>query len=70
MTPSQQAKRLGLKSLTQVSHITGVSLNTLSNWHKDKPELFETVLFGCLAREEDRIQSEIIVYNCINKHTV
>lgn len=50
MTPSQQAKSVGLKSLTQVSHITGVSLNTLTNWHRDKPELFRIVLMGCLMQ--------------------
>ena len=49
MTPSQQAKALGLKSLTRVSQITGVSLNTLTNWHRDKPELFRIVLLGCVA---------------------
>jgi hypothetical protein len=49
MTPSQQAKSVGLKSLTQVSQITGVSLNTLTNWHRDKPELFRIVLRGCKA---------------------
>ena len=49
MTPAQQAKSVGLKSLTQVSQITGVSLNTLTNWHRDKPELFRIVLLGCTA---------------------
>jgi hypothetical protein len=49
MTPSQQAKAAGLKSLTQVKQITGVSLNTLINWHRDKPELFRIVLLGCAA---------------------
>lgn len=48
-TPSQQTKSVGLKSLTQVSQITGVSLNTLTNWHRDKPELFRIVLLGCVA---------------------
>jgi hypothetical protein len=48
-TPSQQAKASGLKSLTQVSDLTGVSLQTLTNWHKNKPELFKIVLLGCLA---------------------
>ena len=47
MTPAQQAKSVGLKSLTQVSQITGVSLNTLTNWHRDKPQLFKIVLIGC-----------------------
>ena len=49
MTPAQQAKAEGLKSLTQVSQITGVSLNTLTNWHRDKPELFKVVLLGCVT---------------------
>jgi hypothetical protein len=47
MTPSKKAKELGLKSLTQVSKITGQSLQTLTNWFKDKPELFEAVILGC-----------------------
>lgn len=47
MTASKQAKELGLKSLTQVSELTGQSLQTLTNWFKDKPELFEIVLLGC-----------------------
>lgn len=47
MTPSQKAKAKGLKSLSQVSEITGVSKQTLSNWAKNKPDLFDTVLAGC-----------------------
>ena len=58
MTPSQQAKSLGLKSLTQVVELHGVkengqpvlNINTLTNWHRDKPEVFKTVLVGSLAR--------------------
>lgn len=49
MSPSQQAKAAGLKSLTQVSNITHVSLNTLGNWHRDKPDLFRVVLVGSMA---------------------
>ena len=67
MTPSQQAKSMGLKSLTQVSQITGVSLNTLTNWHRDKPELFKTVLIGSacqlgigLSEENKRLRDAII----------
>lgn len=47
MTPSQQAKAEGLKSLSEVSDKTGVSLQTLGNWHKHKPKLFAVVLAGC-----------------------
>ena len=50
MTPSKQAKDLGLKSLTQVSELTGQSLQTLTNWFNDKPELFNVVLLGCKAK--------------------
>jgi hypothetical protein len=48
-TPAQQSKAAGLKNLTQVSELTGTSLNTLTNWHKNKPKLFAVVLSGCLA---------------------
>ena len=47
LTPSKQAKELGLKSLTQVGELTGQSLQTLTNWFNDKPELFEVFLLGC-----------------------
>lgn len=50
MTPSQQAKEAGLKSLSQVSDLTGVSLQTLTNWHRDKPALFKTVILGVKHR--------------------
>ena len=46
-TPSQQAKAAGLKSLLQVSELTGQSMQTLSNWAKNKPKLFMVVLQGC-----------------------
>jgi len=55
MTPSKQAKSVGLKSLTQVSNLTGVSLNTLTNWHRDKPALFEVVLLGVKAKSTGSI---------------
>ena len=58
MTPSQQAKSVGLKNLTQVSKMTGQSLNTLINWHRNKPELFEIVLEGCLSRVFKEIEDE------------
>lgn len=49
MTPSQQAKAAGLKGLTEVSNLTGVSLQTLTNWHKNKPRLFVVVVKGCVS---------------------
>lgn len=55
MTASKQAKELGLKSLTQVSGLTKQSPQTLDNWHKNKPELFEIVLIGCKAKLSDSV---------------
>ena len=49
MTPSQQAKEAGLKNLLQVQRLTGQSAQTLTNWHKNKPELFRVVIAGCAA---------------------
>ena len=46
MTASQLAKRMGLKSLKEVSEHTGTSLQTLINWHNKKPKLFNVVLLG------------------------
>ena len=52
-TSSKQAKELGLKSLTQVSELTGQSAQTLINWFNHKPELYEIVLLGCLHKARE-----------------
>ena len=48
MSASWEAKRMGLKSLKQVTDITGVKRDTLRNWSRDKPKLFKVVLLGCI----------------------
>lgn len=49
MTPSQQAKAVGLKSLKELSEISSASCRTLINWNRDRPQLFATVLAGAVA---------------------
>lgn len=49
MTPSVQCKEAGIKSLAELAKISGVSVQTLINWHKDKPALFETVVAGAVV---------------------
>lgn len=49
MTPSEQCKAAGLKSLAELAKISGVSVQTLINWHKDKPALFATVVAGAVV---------------------
>lgn len=46
LTPSEQCKSAGIKSLNQLSEITSVSRQTLINWHRDKPQLFTVVVSG------------------------
>ena len=48
LSPSQQAKAAGLKSLRQVAQTTKQSEQTLNNWHKNKSELFAVVIAGCV----------------------
>ena len=59
-TPAQQAKRAGLDSLEQVARATGQSPQTLSNWAKNKPELFRVVLQGCLVANLDREDKQVV----------
>lgn len=51
MTPSEQCKQAGLKSLKEVSEMTDTSEQTLINWHKNKPQLFDVVIAGCVAKK-------------------
>ena len=52
MTASEQAKAAGLKSLAEVTRLTGVSKETLTNWQRNKPKLFAVVLKGCVAAKD------------------
>jgi hypothetical protein len=53
MTAAEQAKDAGLKSLTEVSEMTGVSTQTLNNWCNDKPLLFRIVIAGCKVIKDE-----------------
>ena len=49
VTPSQQCKQAGLKSLVELVETTATSEQTLINWSKNKPKLFATVIAGAVA---------------------
>jgi hypothetical protein len=51
MTPSQQCKSAGLKSLAELVKISEVSEQTLINWHRDKPKVFKLVLAGAVLEK-------------------
>ena len=46
-TAAQMAKLAGFNSLAQVSTLTGVSAQTLTNWRRERLKLFKVVLRGC-----------------------
>jgi hypothetical protein len=54
-SPSRQAKSAGLKNLSEVSELTGVSTQTLNNWYNNKPMLFKVVIAGCKAMKTEKI---------------
>lgn len=49
MTPSEQCKAAGLKSLAELARISQTSVQTLINWHKHKPALFFVVVAGAVS---------------------
>jgi len=49
MTPSEQCKQAGLKSLTELAAMVRKPTQTLRNWHRDSPELFGIVIAGAVV---------------------
>lgn len=50
MSPSRLVKAAGLKNLQQVVEMTGQSPQTLDNWCRNKKQLFDIVIAGCVAK--------------------
>ena len=59
MTPSEKCKVAGLKSLAELVNISQVSVQTLINWYKYKPALFETVMVGAVVIKDVNNQRRI-----------
>jgi len=51
MKPSEKCKQSGLSSLKELAEISGESVQTLNNWHKNKPRLFELVILGSVTKK-------------------
>ena len=52
MTPSEQCQKAGLSSLAELIKLSGIAKQTLIDWHKTKPRLFELVLKGVVSERE------------------
>lgn len=48
MKPSEVCKSAGLKSLAELSRLSGESVQTLNNWSKNYPRRFNLILYGVL----------------------
>ncbi len=57
MKPSEICKQAGLKSLAELSEITGESVQTLNNWSKNKPNIFEAALLWAVQKGRDAMMS-------------
>lgn len=49
ITPAKRAKELGAKSLNQVAHSYGCSIQNLSHKYKTKPNQFDIIVLGVIA---------------------
>lgn len=57
MKPHEQCKQAGLKSLAELSELTGVKTRTLINWHKNRPLLFNAIIRGTSCAKKEKGQS-------------
>lgn len=53
LKPSEKCIAAGLESLAELSRLTGVSDNTLINWSRSKPKLFQVVIAGVVALKKE-----------------
>ena len=56
MTTSEKCKAAGLKSLAELSQITGRAVRTLQQWDSTCPEFFEIVLIGAVHKKLFKFQ--------------
>jgi hypothetical protein len=57
MTPSEQCKAAGLKSLRELAQISNVSTRTLENWHRHNITRFTVMLAGAVATKAKRSEN-------------
>lgn len=59
MKPSEKCKAEGLKSLAELSEIIDESVQTLNNWYKHKPKVFDAVLMWAVHQRQLRQEMKI-----------
>lgn len=56
MSASKKAKQLGAKSISSIARQIGRPRNLLENWYKSYPELFESVIIGCVEIKKRELE--------------
>ncbi len=51
MKPSEKCKAVGLKSLAELSEMTGKPVQTLIRWANSDPVFFEILLRGAVSKK-------------------
>ena len=49
---SKEAKSHGLKGTAEICLLSGRSRTTIERWYKDDYQLFQVVLWGCVAKKD------------------
>ena len=62
MTPAQECKSYGIKSLTQAAELTGWTTKALREWHKSNPQRFRIIMQG-LAIELGLYEVTVLINN-------
>ncbi len=53
MTPSEQCKAAGLKSLAELVRLSHLPKQTLIDWYKKEPRKFELILKGVIYETQN-----------------
>lgn len=62
-TLSQEVRARGIPSVAAVTALTGTSRQSLDNWYKNKPRLFDIVMRGCQSALSDpNVRRWCIIY--------
>ena len=59
MTPSQYIKSQGIKSLAELSRASGIHRDTLTLWHRSRPDALRLLCYGYMQENsKDNLQDK------------
>ena len=58
MKPSEKCKKAGLKSLAELSEISGKPVRTLTDWSSTQPQFFALIIAGAVMVKTGKMLQE------------